>query len=234
MSGKILVIDDEPALTTMLRRGLEAEGFDVETADGGLGGLALAQRERPDVVILDVMLPEIDGFEVCRSLRSTRAGDNLAIIMLTARVSPRDRVFGLENGADDYLTKPFHLAELVARIRVQLRRREAASATALRYSQLALDTEAHTASWDDTPLVLTPKEFEILEVLARNPRRVMTRERIADGAWGDDFAAESNVIDVYVGRLRRKLEAVSKKPLIHTIRGIGYMLNEEPPPESGR
>ncbi|MCX6022316.1 MAG: response regulator transcription factor, partial [Chloroflexi bacterium] len=123
MYSKILVIDDEAALTNMLRRGLEAEGFDVDTAADGQGGLALARSERPDVVILDVMLPETDGFEICRSLRALRGGEDMAIIMLTARTSPRDRVFGLEIGADDYITKPFHFAELLARIRVQLRRR---------------------------------------------------------------------------------------------------------------
>ena len=229
MYSKILVIDDEAALTNMLRRGLEAEGFDVDTAADGQGGLALARSERPDVVILDVMLPETDGFEVCRSLRALRGGDDMAIIILTARTSPRDRVFGLEIGADDYITKPFHFAELLARIRVQLRRRGAPESRTLRFGGLALDTEAHTAVWDGRPLSLTPKEYEMLEVLLRNPRRVLTRDRIAEEVWGYDFEAESNVIDVYVRRLRRKLEAVSQTPLIHTVRGIGYMLNEQPP-----
>src|SRR5262249_4120068 len=169
--SRILAIDDDDALTAMLRRGLDAEGFEVETASDGSGGIELARRSRPDVVILDLMLPDMNGFDVCRALRNAAGGDELAIIILSARASPRDRVFGLEIGADDYLIKPFHFAELVARVRVQLRRRGGAART-LRLGSLTVDTDGRTAVFDDRPLLLTPKEYEMLEVLLRNPRRV--------------------------------------------------------------
>lgn len=225
----VLLIDDDVKLTEMLRRALTYEGFEVGTAASGPEGLALAAQRSPDVVVLDWMMPGLDGLAVCRRLRET--GD-VPILMLTARDAVQDRVQGLEAGADDYLIKPFALEELLARIRALLRRRartaEAApgSSEILRFADLTLDTAAREARRGSRAITLSTTEYELLELFMRNPRRVLPRELIMERVWGYDFQGESNVLEVYVGYLRRKLEQAGEPRLIHTVRGVGYVLRE--------
>ncbi len=219
----ILVVDDDPRITALLRRGLEYEGFEVAAARDGAQGLALAQAGRPDLVILDVMMPGLDGFEVCRRLR---ASSDVPILMLTARDEVADRVAGLELGADDYLVKPFAFEELIARVRALLRRRGAGAAEVLRYSDLQLDVRTREVSRAGEPIRLTAKEFDLLTLFLRHPRQVLARDFIMERVWGYDFSGESNVLEVYVGYLRQKLEAGGRPRLIHTVRGVGYVLKE--------
>ncbi len=222
---RILIIEDEPEIANYLRRGLVLEGFQVTVAADGPTGLA-ATREMPhDLVILDLMLPGIDGLEVARRLR---AASDVPIIILTARDAVADRVRGLENGADDYLVKPFAFEELLARIRVQLRRRQASSGTeVLRFGNLTLDTAARELRIGERRVELTAKEYDLLELFMRHPNQVLTREVIYDRVWGYDFGGESNIIEVYVRYLRQKLEAHGEPRVIHTVRGAGYILREE-------
>ncbi|HET7010519.1 MAG TPA: response regulator transcription factor [Anaerolineales bacterium] len=223
MRERILVIEDEDRILQFLRRGLTYEGYRVETAADGPAGLALARESPPDLVILDWMLPGLDGLEVCRRLR---AGGDVPILMLTAKEAVSDRVEGLDAGADDYLVKPFEFDELLARIRALLRRAHPEAADVLAFNDLRLDTGTHQAFRGDRLVELTAKEYELLELFMRNPRQVLTREVIFDRVWGYDFGGESNIIEVYVRYLRQKTEAGGETRLIHTVRGVGYVLRE--------
>jgi two-component system response regulator MprA len=220
---RILIIEDEDKILQFLQRGLTYEGYRVVTAADGASGLALARSEVPDVVILDWMLPGLDGLEVCRRLR---AAGPTPILMLTARESVSDRVLGLDAGADDYLVKPFEFDELVARVRALLRRARPEAADLLAFVDLRLDTGTHQAYRGDRPIELTAKEYELLDLFLRHPRQVLTREVIFDRVWGYDFGGESNIIEVYVRYLRQKTEAGGEARLLHTVRGVGYVLRE--------
>lgn len=225
MQQRILVIEDETEIANYLRRGLVFEGFEVQIANDGYAGLEAARESPPDLVVLDLMLPGIDGLEVARRLRTV---SDVPIIILTARDAVPDRVAGLESGADDYLVKPFAFAELLARIRVQLRRRQSERQPAvLRYATLTMDTAAREVRNGERRVELTAREYELLELFMRNPQQVLTREVIYDRVWGYDFGGESNIIEVYIRYLRQKLEANSEPRLLHTVRGVGYILREE-------
>jgi two-component system response regulator MprA len=223
MAARVLVVDDDEKITSFLRRALAYEGYQVEVAPSGLLALGQALKAPPDLVVLDVMMPGLDGVEVCRRLR---AGGDVPVLMLTARDDVSSRVKGLDAGADDYLVKPFALEELLARLRALLRRREAAAPTVLRFADLALDTASRQAQRGGRAIDLTTKEFELLSLFLRHPRRVLTRDAIMEQIWGYDFDGESNVIEVYVGHLRQKLEAEAEPRLIHTVRHAGYVLRE--------
>jgi len=219
----ILVIDDDRKITDVVRRGLAYQGYRVDVAHGGAEGLELAQRWTPDVVILDILMPGIDGLEVCRRLR---AGGDVPILLLTARDSVEDRVLGLETGADDYLVKPFAFAELLARVRVLLRRRQAVASPLLRYGDLEVDTAGRLARRGGRAIVLTTTEYELLDLLLRHPRQVLTRDQLLAGVWGRNAAVDPHVLEVYIGYLRQKLEAGGEPRLIQTVRGAGYVLRE--------
>ena len=220
---RILVVDDEPAVLRAVRRGLVLAGYEVELAEGGEEALAALAAAAPDAVVLDVLMPGVDGLEVCRRLRA--AGDRTPVLMLTARDAVADRVTGLDAGADDYLVKPFALEELLARLRALLRRTGPNGEGALlRFGDLVLDTEAFTASRGERRIELTRTEFALLELFMRNPRRVLSRTLIHERVWGYDFGPTSNALGVYVGYLRRKLEAEGEPRLIQTVRGVGYVL----------
>jgi two-component system response regulator MprA len=223
-AARILVIDDDPKIRSVVRRGLVYEGFRVTEAGSGEEGLDKARDRTPDLVVLDVMLPGIDGLEVCRRLRD--AGDEVAILMLTARDEVKDRVEGLETGADDYLVKPFSFEELLARVRALLRRRPTQSGEKLRFVDLELDVDAREACRAGRSISLTTTEFNLLLLLLRHPRKVLTRDVIMDRVWSYDFGGESNVLEVYIRYLRNKLEAGGEPRLIHTVRGSGYVLKE--------
>ncbi|MBO9326700.1 MAG: response regulator transcription factor [Roseiflexus sp.] len=221
----ILIVEDEAEIAGYLRRGLTFEGYTVEIASDGRQALDIAREQPPDLVVLDLMLPGIDGLEVARRLR---AASDVPIIMLTARDAIPDRVAGLEAGADDYLIKPFAFEELLARIRVQLRRRQREDATTvLRYGPLTMDLAAHQVTIGNRRVDLTAKEYDLLELFMRHPQQVLTRDVIYDRVWGYNFGGESNIIEVYVRYLRQKLEAHGEPRLIHTVRGVGYILREE-------
>ena len=224
---KILVVDDERAVRESLRRALELEGYEIELAEDGREALErLAREDQPDAVILDVLMPGVDGLEVCRTLRSQ--GSRLPVLMLTARTQVEDRVEGLDAGADDYLTKPFALEELLARVRALLRRSgdDGASGDKLSFADLELDPGTREVTRGDERIELTRTEFSLLELFLRNPRQVLTRSVIFERVWGYDFGFASNSLDVYIGYLRRKTEASGKPRLIHTVRGVGYALRE--------
>ncbi|MES0340193.1 MAG: response regulator transcription factor [Anaerolineales bacterium] len=227
MHEKILIVEDEERILQFLRRGLAYEGYRVLTAVNGTEGLQVARENTPDLVILDWMLPEIepglDGLEVCRRLR---AASDLPIIMLTAKESVSDRVLGLDAGADDYLVKPFALNELLARIRALVRRAKTEAPEILTFVDLRLDTGTHQVFRGERVVELTAKEYELLELFLRNPRQVLTRDLIYDRVWGYDFGGESNIIEVYVRYLRQKTESEGEPRLIHTVRGVGYVLRE--------
>ena len=225
MAQRILVVEDEAEIADYLRRGLAFEGFAVEVAADGHAALAVARERPPDVVVLDLMLPGVDGMEVARRLR---AGSSVPIVMLTARDAVADRVAGLERGADDYLVKPFAFEELLARIRVQLRRHQAENTgETLRFGPLTLDLAAHEARVAGRRVDFTAKEFELLELFMRHPRQVLTRDLLYERIWGYDFGGESNVIEVYVRALRQKLESAGATRVIHTVRGVGYVLRDD-------
>ncbi|MEU7475485.1 response regulator transcription factor [Lentzea sp. NPDC042327] len=230
---RILVVDDDRAVRESLRRSLQFNGYQVETAGDGMQALESVTAARPDAMVLDVMMPRLDGLEVCRRLRST--GDDLPILVLTARDAVSDRVSGLDAGADDYLPKPFALEELLARLRALLRRAthdtEAASGSAavLRFADLELDPSTRDVRRGERPISLTRTEFALLELLLAHPRQVLTRGRILEDVWGYDFPTSGNALEVYVGYLRRKTEAEGEPRLIHTVRGVGYVLRETPP-----
>ena len=224
MLPRVLVIDDDPNLRDALRRGLSYEGFTVETAADGEAGLAAARERPPDVVVLDILMPGLDGIEVCRRLR---VASQVPILMLTARDAVSDRILGLETGADDYLVKPFDFGELVARIHALLRRASPQAGEVLRYADLSLDTASRRAKRGPRDIELTTREYKLLELFMRNPGRVFSSDHIVERVWGDDFAGESNVVEVYIRYLRKKLEAEGEPRLIHTMRGSGYVLREE-------
>ena len=225
MSERILVIEDDPAILKLLRRGLAYEGYLVDTAADGRSGLLMARDNHPDLVVLDWMLPGMDGLEVCHRLRT---GGEVPILMLTAKDTIQDRVQGLDAGADDYLVKPFNLDELLARIRALLRRTQVKRIPILEFLDLKLDTGSRQASREERVISLTAKEYELLDLFMRHPRQVLTREVIFDRVWGYDFGGESNVLEVYIRYLRQKLEAGDEIRLIQTVRGVGYVMREAP------
>ncbi len=221
----VLVVDDEPAVRESLRRALELEGYSVElAADGDEAITRLGRNEQPDAVILDILMPRVDGLEVCRRLRAS--GNAVPVLMLTAQAEIDSRVAGLDAGADDYLPKPFALAELLARLRALLRRTGSDSADLLRFADLELDPGTREVRRAGSLIDLTRTEFSLLELFLRNPRQVLTRSIIFERVWGFDFGPTSNSLDVYIGYLRRKTEEGGKPRLIHTVRGVGYALRE--------
>jgi two-component system response regulator MprA len=222
---RILVVDDEPAVREAVERALRLEGHDVAlAADGGEALEALGLR-RPDAVVLDVLMPRVDGLELCRLMRER--GDRTPVLMLTARDAVSDRVAGLDAGADDYLVKPFALEELLARVRALLRRCSPDGPPGpLRYSDLVLDPVSHEVSRAGRAIELTRTEFLLLELFLRHPRQVLTRSVIFENVWGYDFGPRSNSLEVYMGYLRRKTESDGEPRLLHTVRGVGYVLRE--------
>jgi two-component system response regulator MprA len=231
---RILIVDDEPAVCESLSRTLRFEGYDVTIAHDGAAGLELIRAQRPDGVILDVTMPVLGGLDACRALRA--GGDTTPVLMLTARDDVTDRVAGLDAGADDYLAKPFALQELLARVRALVRRggyaagpgAAAGDADELRFAGLVLHTGTREVRRGERAVSLTRTEFSILETFLRNPRLVLSRATMFQHVWGYDFGAASNGLDVYIGYLRRKLEANGEPRLLHTVRGVGYVLREEP------
>ena len=225
MDGRLLVVEDDPQVRAMLTRALGYEGFEVSAAPNAGAAVAALRAAPPDLMLLDLLLPDLDGVEVCRRLRE--AGDRVPILMLTARDTVSDRVAGLEAGADDYLVKPFSTAELVARIRALLRRhRDRTPAATRRLGDLVLDSGTREVTRDGRAVHLTRREFDLLALLLDNAGAVMPRERLLTDAWGFESAVETNAVDVYVGYLRRKLEEGGEPRLIHTVRGVGYVLRE--------
>ncbi|MFZ5911182.1 MAG: response regulator transcription factor [Chloroflexota bacterium] len=224
MNERILIIEDDQAILKLLQRGLVYEGYTVDTATDGRMGLILARDHTPDLVILDWMLPGMDGLDVCHRLRT--GGGSIPILMLTAKDTVQDRVQGLDAGADDYMVKPFNLEELLARVRALLRRTQPERIPILKFADLTLDTGSRQASRGSRLVSLTAKEYELLDLFMRHPKQVMTREVIFDRVWGYDFGGESNVLEVYIRYLRQKLEADGEPRLIHTVRGVGYVLRE--------
>ncbi len=228
---RILVVDDDRAVRESLRRSLTFNGYTVELAGDGVEALDKVGAARPDALVLDVMMPRLDGLEVCRRLRST--GDDLPILVLTARDSVSERVAGLDAGADDYLPKPFALEELLARLRALLRRTATESVAdaseTMQFADLSLDPVTREVSRGTRSISLTRTEFSLLEMLMANPRRVLTRGRILEEVWGYDFPTSGNALEVYIGYLRRKTESEGEPRLIHTVRGVGYVLRETPP-----
>ena len=224
MNAHVLVVDDDEEIRASLRRGLAFEGFKVTLAADGEEALRAIRDDQPDLAVLDIMMPGLDGLEVVRRLR--QADEQLPVIMLTARDAVPDRVTGLEAGADDYLVKPFAFSELLARIRVRLRRREPGEERELRFADLRLDTAGREAWRGGRAIALTTTEYELLRLFLLHPRQVLTRNQIYDRVWGYEFIGESKVIEVYVRYLREKLEAAGEQRLIQTVRGAGYVLRE--------
>jgi two-component system, OmpR family, response regulator MprA len=226
---RILVVDDDRPVRESLRRSLAFNGYEVEVASDGREALARLAERRPDAIVLDVMMPRLDGLETCRRLRA--AGEELPVLMLTARDAVSDRVAGLDAGADDYLPKPFALEELLARLRALLRRtsRDGQADEVFRFADLTVQPATREVTRGDRPVRLTRTEFALLELLIRHPRQVLTRSRILEEVWGYDFPTTENSLEVYIGYLRRKTEAEGEPRLIHTVRGVGYALRETPP-----
>jgi two-component system response regulator MprA len=223
---QILVVDDEPAVRDSLDRALRLEGYQVDLAADGAEAQSSLTDESPDAVVLDLMMPRVDGLEVCRRMRA--AGDRTPVLVLTARDAVSDRVKGLDAGADDYLVKPFVLDELLARLRALLRRSGVgAPGQVLRFSDLTLDPVAHQVKRGGREIELTRTEFLLLELFMLHPRQVLTRSVIFERVWGYDFGPDSNSLEVYVSYLRRKLEAAGEPRLLHTVRGVGYVLREQ-------
>ena len=220
----ILVVDDDATVTSVVKRGLAYEGYAVDTAATGMQALSLARDRAPDLVILDLMLPGLDGFEVLNRLRQADA--NLPVLMLTARDAPADQVKGLESGADDYMVKPFTFAVLAARVKALLRRRDVEHPEVLRFADLALDTGMKRARRGSRDITLTSTEYEVLRQFLLHPKRVLPKHMIMDRVWGYDVEGSSNVLEVYVKQLRHKLEAAGEARLIHTFRGAGYVLRD--------
>lgn len=227
---RILVVDDDPSVRDSLRRSLSFNGYDVDLSADGRQALDRITEARPDALVLDVLMPHVDGLETCRTLRES--GDDIPILVLTARDAVADRVAGLDAGADDYLPKPFALEELLARLRALLRRMQpvgvAAQQEPLRFNGLALDPTTREVWRDGRALRLTRTEFALLELFLCHPRQVLDRAFILDEVWGVDFPATANSLEVYVGYLRRKTEAGGEPRLLHTVRGVGYVLRETP------
>jgi two-component system response regulator MprA len=224
---QVLVVDDEPAVRDAIERALKLEGYGVSTAEDGALALRRLAISPVDAVVLDVLMPEVDGLEVCRRLRA--AGDRTPVLMLTARDAVSDRVDGLDAGADDYLVKPFALEELLARLRALLRRSDGngPDGATLEYAGLVLDPHTREVSRDGRAIELTKTEFELLHLFMRHPRQVLTRSQIFESVWDYDFGPSSNALEVYIGYLRRKTEADGEPRLIQTARGVGYALREQ-------
>lgn len=224
MTARILVIDDDKKISSMMKRGLTFEGYEVEVANNGREGLMQILEQTPDLVILDVMMPGIDGLEVCRRLRKE---GNIPILMVTGRDSVADRVEGLETGADDYLVKPFAFEELVARVKALLRRADPNMETDfIHFADLTLNLASRSAVRNGRQIDLSTTEFNLLELFMRNPERVLSRDLIMERVWDFNFQGESNVLEVYVGYLRNKLEKQNEQRLIHTVRGAGYVMKK--------
>jgi two-component system, OmpR family, response regulator MprA len=232
-AANILIVEDERSIASFLRRGLVFEGYDVRVTDSGAEALSIARDTQVDLIVLDIMLPgEVDGIAVCRRIRD--AGDQVPILMLTARDEVADRVQGLDAGADDYMVKPFAFEELLARLRALLRRKESRAdareedaADSYQFSDLILDTTTRFAYRGDRQIELTAREFDLLLLFLRHPQQVMTRELIMERIWGDDFPGESNVLEVTISNLRRRLESEGEPRLLQTVRGVGYALREQ-------
>ncbi|MFZ5827341.1 MAG: response regulator transcription factor [Bacillota bacterium] len=230
MPARVLVVDDDAKITSFLRRSLALEGYQVLVANSGTEALRVVAEDPPELMVLDIMMPDLDGLEVCRRVRA--AGEPFPILMLTAKDSILDRVKGLDQGADDYLVKPFALEELLARLRALIRRAQAAEREeeqgpqVLQYADLKLDTASREAFRGQRKIDLTAKEYELLTLFLNHPRQVLTRDTLMEKVWGYDYSGESNVLEVYVGYLRQKLEAGGEPRLIQTVRGVGYVLKE--------
>jgi two-component system response regulator MprA len=222
---RILVVDDDPSVTSLLRRGFTYEGYEVHTAASGPEALVIAREKPPDLVVLDIMMPGMDGLDVCRRLRE--ADPALPILMLTAKDAPADQIAGLDTGADDYVTKPFSFELLAARVRALLRRREGEESDVLSYEDLRLDTGARVAYRGERRINLTTTEYELLYLLMRHPRQVLAKDEIMEHVWGYDFGGNANIVEVYVRALRKKLQEQGEAPLIQTVRGAGYALRRE-------
>ncbi|RAV22557.1 response regulator transcription factor [Paenibacillus contaminans] len=229
MREKILVVDDDDKIISMLRRSLAFEGYTVFTADNGQEGLRQVLEQEPDLIVLDVMMPKVDGWEVVRRLRE--GGADTPVLMLTAKDEVGDRVKGLDLGADDYLVKPFALEELLARVRVLLRRKaqrtEQASSNRVYYEDVVMDLDTREVFRSEKRVDLTTKEFELLHLFLQNPKRVLSRDLIMEKIWGYDYSGESNVLEVYIALIRQKTEEHGGKRLIQTVRGAGYVLRGE-------
>jgi two-component system OmpR family response regulator len=223
---RALVVDDEAALGELIQLALRYEGWQVETATDGASALSKARALAPDVIVLDIMMPGLDGLEVLRRLRAT--GDDVPVLFLTAKDAVADRVVGLTAGGDDYVTKPFSLEEVVARLRGLLRRSGRAVSgytdPVLRVGDLTLDEESYEVTRGGRPIELTAKEFELLRYLMRNPRRVVSKLQILDRVWSYDFEGRSSIVEIYISYLRKKIEGEGLPPLIHTVRGVGYLI----------
>ncbi len=220
---RILVVDDDPEILSLLKRGLAYDGYEVDAAKDGAEALAKARDSEPDLVVLDVMMPGLDGIEVSKRLCQA---SQVPILMLTAKGTVADRVTGLDSGADDYLVKPFSFDELLARVRALLRRSQPREGEVLRFGDLSLDTATREVTRGNDAIDLTVQEFDLLELFMHHPRQVLSRDRIYARVWGYDFGGESNVIEVYVSYLRNKLEDGGRSRLIHTVRGVGYALRD--------
>lgn len=224
MNNHILLVEDDPKLLQFIEQELSLEGYQVTVANNGLDGLSLARSIQPDLLILDWMLPSLSGVDICLRLRST--GIQTPIILLTAKDEVSDRVSGLNSGADDYVTKPFSIEELLARVRARLRWANTEESDRLEFEDLSLNRVTHEVYRGQQRLELTAKEFDLLEFLLRHTRQVMTRDQILEQVWGYDFMGESNIIEVYVRALRLKLEAFNSKRILHTVRGVGYVIRD--------
>ncbi|MFI1200155.1 response regulator transcription factor (plasmid) [Streptomyces sp. BHT-5-2] len=224
-AGRVLVVDDDAAIRRSLGRGLRLNGFSVDLAEGGRAALAKAADQAPDAMVLDISMPDLDGITVCRRLRAD--GNDIPVLMLSALDEVADRVAGLQAGGDDYLVKPFALDELVLRLHALLRRRPPAATGTVRVGGLVLDTTARTVSLDGRQRELTRREFELLEVLARNAGLVLSRDQLLERVWGYDFDVRSDAVDTFVSYLRRKLERDGRPRIIHTVRGVGFVLRDE-------
>lgn len=223
MTTRILIVEDEVKLARFMELELMSEGYEITVAHDGMSGLALLRESPPDLAILDWMLPGLSGLEICRRLRAT--GNSLPVILLTAKDEISDRVAGLDGGADDYVVKPFSIEELLARIRVHLRRKPENNADFLQFEDLSLNLRTREVYRGQRAIELTVKEFDLLEYLLSHPRQVLTREQILERVWGYDFLGDSNIIEVYIRYLRLKIEGMGEKRLIHTVRSVGYVLS---------